>query len=66
MKYCVIFAFIDKNGRIEHTEDDIEVYHSVYVEADNEKKAEKLFWKTEKFTAQKPEIISIQSVEEQK
>ncbi|MBO7712010.1 MAG: hypothetical protein J6S85_00865 [Methanobrevibacter sp.] len=66
MKYCVIFAFLKKDGRIETDKDGNEHYHSVYVEADNEKKAEKEFWKQEKFTADKPEIISIQNMEEQK
>lgn len=59
MKYCVIFAFLKKDGSIETDKDGNEHYHSVYVEADNEKRAEKVFWKQENFTADKPEIISI-------
>ena len=66
MKYCVIFAFLKKDGSIETDKDGNEHYYSVYVEAKDEKQAEKVFWKTEKFTAQKPEIISIQKLEEQK
>ena len=66
MKYCVIFAFLKKDGSIETDKDGNEHYHSVYVEADNEKKAEKVFWRQEKFTTNKPEIISIENMEEQK
>lgn len=62
-KYKVVFCFIDKDGYIETYNDGMEKYHIEEVQAYNGGEAmDKL---REKFTAKKPEIISVTVVEEQ-
>lgn len=66
MRYCVIFVFTRKDGSIWTDEEGNEEYHAVYVEAKNEKDAEKKFWKQESFKGDKPTIYDIYKMEEQK